>query len=99
MLDIQETPAGVPFVRSPDAGFEGLEGYPWPPNYIAFEGLRLHYVDAGPRDGPVALLTHGMPSWSYLNRHIITRLTAAGWRCIAPDHIGFGRSDKVIDDG
>lgn len=98
VLDVQETPAGVPFVRSPDAGFEALADYPWAPNYFDFEGLRLHYLDVGPGDGPVALLTHGMPTWSYLNRHIITRLGAAGWRCIAPDHVGFGRSDKVIDD-
>ncbi|HYD44814.1 MAG TPA: alpha/beta fold hydrolase [Phenylobacterium sp.] len=99
LLDVQETPAGVPFVRSPDASFEALADYPWPPNYIDFEGLRLHYLDVGPKDGPVALLTHGMPTWSYLNRHIVAQLAQAGWRCIAPDHIGFGRSDKVIDDG
>ncbi|MCC7267584.1 MAG: alpha/beta fold hydrolase [Caulobacteraceae bacterium] len=99
VLHVQETAAGVPFVRSPDESFQGLTDYPWPPNYIDFEGLRLHYLDVGPKDGPVALLTHGMPTWSYLNRHIIARLSQAGWRCIAPDHIGFGRSDKVIDDG
>nr|QQZ50913.1 alpha/beta fold hydrolase [Phenylobacterium glaciei] len=58
----------------------------------------MAYVDEGPRDGPVALLMHGMPTWSYLNRKIIHRLVAAGWRCVAADHIGFGRSDKVTDD-
>ncbi len=91
------TAANVPYVRSPDENFAALDGYPFAPNYIDFEGLRLHYVDEGPRAGPVALLMHGMPTWSYLNRHIIRALTAAGWRCIAHDHIGFGRSDKVTD--
>ncbi|MCW5761018.1 MAG: alpha/beta fold hydrolase [Phenylobacterium sp.] len=99
MLEVRETYAGVPFVRAPDAAFEGLADYPWAPRYIDVEGLRLHYVDAGPADGPVALLMHGMPTWSYLNRHIIRVLAAAGYRCIAADHIGFGRSDKVILDG
>lgn len=93
------TDDGVPFARSPDAAFAGLPDYPWGPSYVTFEGLRMHYVDAGPADGPVALLLHGMPTWSYLNRRIIAGLVAAGWRCIAPDHIGFGRSDKVTDDG
>ena len=77
MTDLLETPAGVRFARTPDAAFEGLADYPWVPNYIEFEGLRLHYIDAGPRDGPVALLMHGMPTWSYLNRHIIAGLVAA----------------------
>ena len=88
---------GVPFIRSPDAAFADLADYPFAPNFVTFQGLRLHYVDVGPRDGPVAMLMHGMPTWSYLNRHIIHVLSAAGWRCIAHDHIGFGRSDKVTD--
>ena len=95
--DLMRTAGGVPFLRTPDANFEDLDGYPFAPNYVDFEGLRRHYVDAGPRDGPVAILMHGMPTWSFLNRHIIHGLTAAGWRCIAHDHIGFGRSDKVTD--
>jgi haloalkane dehalogenase len=85
------------FVRTPDANFDGLEGFPWTPNYLDVNGLRMHYVDEGPRDAPVALLLHGMPTWSYLNRHIIPPLLAAGYRCVAPDHIGFGRSDKPTD--
>jgi len=93
------TTAGVPFVRTADAAFAGLADYDYPPHYHDFEGLRLHYVDVGPRDGRVALLMHGMPTWGFLNRHIIKRLVAAGYRCIAADHIGFGRSDKVTDDG
>lgn len=97
-MDLRETPDGVPFARSPDAAFEDLPDYPWPASHVVFEGLRMAYVDAGPTDGPIALLLHGMPSWSYLNRHIIARLVEAGYRCIAPDHIGFGRSDKVVSD-
>ena len=93
----KHTADGVPFLRAPDGNFAGLDGYAFAPNYIDFEGLRLHYVDAGPRDGPVAMLMHGMPTWSFLNRHIIHALAAEGWRCIAHDHIGFGRSDKVTD--
>lgn len=91
------TADGVPFLRSDDAHFADLPDWPHPPRYLDFQGLRLAYVDVGPADGPVALLMHGMPTWGFLNRHIITALVAAGWRCIAADHIGFGRSDKVID--
>jgi haloalkane dehalogenase len=94
-----KTEAGVDFIRTPDANFEDLADFDHPPSYLTFEGLRLHYVDTGPREGPVALLMHGMPTWSYLNRHIIAALVAAGWRCVAADHIGFGRSDKVTDEG
>ena len=57
----------------------------------------MHYVDEGPRDAPVMLLLHGMPTWSFLYRHIMPPLLAAGYRCIAPDHMGFGRSDKPTD--
>jgi len=95
--NILATAAGVPFIRTPDSHFADLPDYAFTPQYIEYEGLRQHYVDAGPKHGPVALLMHGMPSWSFLNRHIINALTAQGYRCIAPDHIGFGRSDKVTD--
>ena len=57
----------------------------------------MHYVDEGPKDGPVMLLLHGMPTWGYLYRDIIPILVQAGFRCIAPDHMGFGRSDKPTD--
>ncbi len=90
---------GVPFLRSDDAAFADLADWPYPQRHVDFQGLRQAYVDEGPRDGPVALLMHGMPTWGYLNRHIIAALVAAGWRCIAADHIGFGRSDKVVDPG
>ena len=98
MSELLHTADGVPFLRSPDSAFDGLPDYEFSPNYLMFQGLRLHYVDAGPRDGPVALLMHGMPTWSFLNRKIIKALVAEGYRCIAADHIGFGRSDKVTDD-
>jgi len=86
-------------LRTPDAAFDGLPGYPWAPHYIsdlpALAGLRLHHVDEGPRDAPLTwLCLHGNPSWSYLYRHLIARLTAAGQRVVAPDLIGFGKSDK-----
>ena len=80
------TAQGVPFIRTPDEHFSDLPGYDFAPNYLSFEGLRLHYIDEGPRDGPVALLMHGMPTWSFLNRKIIAGLVAAGYRCIARYH-------------
>jgi haloalkane dehalogenase len=87
-------------LRTPDERFVGLPDYPFEPHYAEVlardvEPLRMHYVDEGPRDGPVVLLLHGQPTWSYLYRHVITDLAAAGLRAIAPDHIGFGRSDKL----
>jgi haloalkane dehalogenase len=91
------TSASVPSVRTPDANFDGLAEFPYEPNYISIDGLRMHYLDEGRRDGPVALMVHGMPTWSYLYRHIIPVMVEAGYRCVAPDHIGFGRSDKVTD--
>ncbi len=86
------------FIRTPDSAFENLPDFAFTPHYLEWGGLRTHYLDEGPRDGPVALLLHGEPTWCYLYRKMIPPLVAAGYRCIAPDHIGFGRSDKVIDD-
>lgn len=83
--------------RTPDARFANLPDYPFTPNYLTVDGLRMHYVDEGPRDGQVILLLHGEPSWSYLYRHMIPVLAQAGHRVIAPDLIGFGRSDKPAD--
>ena len=93
------TADGLPFLRTPDSNFDELADFPFAPNYLEVGGLRMHYIDEGPRDAPVALLVHGMPSWSYLYRTMIPPLLAAGYRCVAPDHIGFGRSDKVTDPG
>ncbi|MCQ8185869.1 haloalkane dehalogenase [Parvularcula maris] len=89
-------------LRTPDARFENLPDYPFAPNYVDIvdEGLgtlRQHYVDEGPKDGEVVLLMHGEPSWSYLYRHMIPPLAEAGFRVVAPDLIGFGRSDKPSD--
>jgi len=89
----------TPFLRTPDEQFANLADFPYAPHYLDVDGLRMHYVDEGPADAPVALLLHGMPTWSYLYRSMIPALTAAGYRCVAPDHIGFGRSDKVTEPG
>jgi haloalkane dehalogenase len=86
-------------LRTPDERFSGLPGFAFAPHYVTVsdgEGgeLRVHYLDEGPSDGSVVLLMHGEPSWSYLYRKMIPVLTEAGYRCIAPDLVGFGRSDK-----
>lgn len=84
-------------LQTPDSNFADLDDFPYQANFLDINGVRMHFVDEGPRDAPVALLMHGMPTWSYLYRHMIPRLLAAGFRCVAPDHIGFGKSDKVTD--
>ncbi len=86
-------------LRTPDSRFEKLDGYPFAPHYVDGpdgEGakLRIHYVDEGPRDAAPILCLHGQPSWSYLYRKMIPVFTAAGQRVVAPDFVGFGRSDK-----
>jgi haloalkane dehalogenase len=86
-------------LRTPDERFADLPDYPFAPNYVDIDDqdggtLRVHYLDEGPADGPVVLAMHGEPSWSYLYRKIIPLLTAAGLRVIAPDLVGFGKSDK-----
>ncbi|MCB1057405.1 MAG: haloalkane dehalogenase [Acidobacteria bacterium] len=81
-------------LRTPDERFAGLEGYAFEPHYTEVDGLRMHHVDEGPREGRQVLLLHGEPTWSYLYRTMIPPLTAAGLRVLAPDLIGFGRSDK-----
>jgi len=90
-------------LRTPQERFAGLPGYPWPPNYVsdlpALAGLRLHYLDEGPRDAPITwLCLHGNPAWSYLYRRMIPVFLAEGHRVIAPDMIGFGKSDKPKKD-
>lgn len=98
-MHIHRNSSGVAFLRTDETAFTGLPGYDFAPHFLEIDGLRLHYIDVGPCHGPVALLMHGMPTWSFLNRHIIAALVAEGWRCIAADHIGFGKSDKPVDDG
>jgi haloalkane dehalogenase len=88
---------GTRFVRTPEERFANLPGYPFEPHYAIVEGLRMHYVDEGPRSGPVILMLHGQPSWSYLYRKMIPPLPQAGFRAIAVDHIGMGRSDKPVE--
>jgi haloalkane dehalogenase len=81
-------------LRTPDERFENLPGYPFAPNYSEVDGLRVHYVDEGPRDASPVLMLHGEPSWSYLYRKMIPIVADAGHRAVAPDLVGFGRSDK-----
>jgi haloalkane dehalogenase len=83
-------------LRTPDDRFANLPGYPFAPHYTEVDGLRIHYVDEGPRTAPPVLLLHGEPSWSYLYRKMIPIITAAGHRAVAPDLVGFGRSDKPV---
>ena len=91
----QEVRPGI--LRTPDARFENLPGYNFEPHYLTINGYRIHYIDEGPSDGQVILMLHGEPSWSYLYRKMIPIFTEAGYRSIAPDLIGFGRSDKPIN--
>jgi haloalkane dehalogenase len=89
----------MPVLRTPEVQFDALPGYAFAPHYVtvpdaALGPLRMHYVDEGPRDAPVVVMLHGEPSWSYLYRVMISRVAAAGYRVLAPDLIGFGRSDK-----
>jgi haloalkane dehalogenase len=94
----------VKTLRTPDDRFADLPDYPFAPHYVTVpdgEGgeLRIHHLDEGPSDAPPVLLLHGEPSWSYLYRTMIPVLVAAGHRCIAPDLVGFGRSDKPTEQG
>jgi haloalkane dehalogenase len=84
-------------VRTPEEHFANLPGYPFEPHYALVAGLRMHYADEGPRDGQVILMLHGQPSWSYLYRKMIPPLSQAGFRTIAVDHKGMGRSDKQLE--
>ena len=91
-------------LRTPDERFEGLDGYPFAPHYAEVADgdggtLRVHYLDEGPADAAPVLLLHGEPSWSYLYRHMIPPLVAAGHRVIVRDLVGFGRSDKPTEQG
>lgn len=82
-------------LRTPESRFENLKDYPFTPNYIELTGgVRLHYVDEGKENKKTIFLLHGQPSWSYLYRHMISKLVSSGFRVIAPDLIGFGKSDK-----
>lgn len=97
MTEVHVTDAGLRYVRTPDDRFVDLPDFAYEPRFVTVDGLRMAYVDAGPADGPVVLLLHGEPTWGFLYRRMIPPLVAAGFRCIAPDLIGFGRSDKPVD--
>jgi haloalkane dehalogenase len=81
-------------LRTPDERFLDLPDYPFEPHYVTVDGLRIHYVDEGPPSAAPVLMLHGEPSWSYLYRKMIPVVAAAGHRVVAPDLVGFGRSDK-----
>ena len=89
-------------LRTPSERFNSLEGYDFKENWIenlpGYEGIRIHYVDEGDKDSHVFLCLHGEPSWSYLYRKMVKVFTSSGYRCVCPDLIGFGKSDKVVED-
>ncbi len=84
-------------LRTPNERFDNLPDYPFKPNYLDIDGIRIHYVDEGQKNAEVVLLMHGEPSWSFLYRHMIPILTQVGYRTVAPDLVGFGRSDKPTE--
>lgn len=88
----------VPRIRTAEERFANLKGYPFAPHYAEVNGLRMHYVDEGAATTGTMLLLHGEPTWSFLYRNMIPVFTTAGYRVIAPDMIGFGKSDKVTDE-
>ncbi|MGB5326427.1 MAG: haloalkane dehalogenase [Pseudomonadales bacterium] len=89
-------------IRTPDDQFKDLPGYDFEPHYVAVDSgdggrLRVHYIDEGPRDAEPVLMMHGEPSWCYLYRKMIPLIVEAGYRAIAVDLVGFGRSDKPVE--
>ena len=95
--------SGIQALRTPDDRFTDLPGYPFAPNYVenlrGYEGLRMHYLDEGPKDAAVTFIClHGQPTWSYLYRKMIPIFVDAGHRVVAPDLFGFGKSDKPVSD-
>ncbi len=84
-------------LRTPDERFSNLQDYPFKSNYIHHENIRIHYVDEGESNEEVVLLIHGEPSWSYLYRKMIPIIAESGYRVIVPDLVGFGMSDKPIN--
>ena len=84
-------------MRTPDERFANLPGFAWQPHYLEWRGLRVHYLDEGAGTRTLLCL-HGEPTWSYLYRKMIPPFLAAGYRVVAPDFIGFGRSDKPVEE-
>ena len=93
---IHSTKSGIEYVRTPENRFARLPEFPYHPSYIQIDGLRMAYIDVGEGASGTFLLLHGEPAWSYLYRRMIPSLVKEGFRCIAPDLIGFGRSDKPV---
>ncbi len=93
---------GIEALRTDDRRFDDLPDWPYSPQYVkdlpGYEGLRLHYIDEGPPDAEVMLCLHGEPTWAYLYRRMIPVFLEAGYRVVAPDYFGFGRSDKPVED-
>jgi len=96
---MSKLPQITDFLRTPDDCFKGLPEFDYPPHYTVVGGLRVAHLDEGPRDAPIVLLMHGEPTWSFLYRKMIPGLVAAGLRVVAPDLVGFGRSDKPTRPG
>lgn len=88
-------------LRTPDERFQNLPDYPFEAHYLELPSdvgaLRMHYIDEGPSDAPVVLMLHGEPTWSFAWRHVASKVAAAGYRAVAPDYIGFGKSDKLSE--
>lgn len=97
-VNIHKTKSGIEFVQTPSECFRNLPNYNFIENYYDLDGLKIHYVDAGPVKGKILLLLHGQPVWSYLYRTMIHNLVSKGYRCIAPDLMGMGKSDKPISE-
>jgi pimeloyl-ACP methyl ester carboxylesterase len=98
-VTVHTTDEGIEFVRTPDDQFQRLPDFAYKPLFVEVDGLRMHYIDEGPKDGELVLLLHGQPTWAYLYRKMIPPIIQGGYRVIAVDHIGMGRSDKPIDIG
>ena len=84
-------------VKTPETRFHDLEDYPFEPNYLSCDGLQIHTVDEGDNENEVVVMLHGEPTWSFLYRKMIPIVRDAGFRVVAPDFIGFGKSDKPVD--
>lgn len=84
-------------IKTPEERFETIPNFPYKPHYLEIDGVRIHYLDEGPKSQECVLLMHGEPTWCFLYRHMIPVLTKAGYRTLAPDLVGFGRSDKPTE--
>ena len=96
-LFFRRKPSGP--LRTPEERFSSIPDYPFTPHYLEIEGYRVHYIDEGPlKADKTVVCLHGEPTWSFLYRKLVQPLTDAGHRVIAPDFVGFGKSDKPSDE-